>query len=217
MANDQLDEYEQGERVRSWLRENGSSLLTGILLGLALILGWQWYQGRNVRQQEEAATQYRALTDAIEAKDEAKAATFAAVIDKDFADTAYAPLARMRRAAFLQSLGKSDEAIALLKSAPVPADAAVAEMQALRLARLQLIGGKAGDALQTLAPLSQPLYPAQVGELRGDIHVALGHAEDARKAYEQAMTVLDEAAPMRRLVELKLIEAGGKAPARPEA
>jgi len=217
MANDQLDEYEQGERVRAWMRENGSSVITGILLGLALILGWQWWQGRGVRQKEEAATQFTALTDAIAAKDEAKVKTFAAVVDTQYADTPYAPLGRMRRAQFLQSLGKTDEAIALLKGAPQPKDPALAELQTLRLSRLQLLGGKAQDALQTLAPLTDPLFPAQVGELRGDIQVSLGKLEEARKAYEQAMTSLDEATPMRRLVELKLIEAGGKAPVRPEA
>jgi predicted negative regulator of RcsB-dependent stress response len=118
MANDQLDEYEQGERVRAWMRENGSSVITGILLGLALILGWQWWQGRGLRQKEEASTQFTALTDAIEAKDEAKVKAFAAVIDTQFRETTYAPLARMRQAQFLQSLGKADEAIALLKGAP---------------------------------------------------------------------------------------------------
>jgi predicted negative regulator of RcsB-dependent stress response len=105
----------------------------------------------------------------------------------------------------------------MLKSAPLPEDPALAEIQRLRLARLQLMGGKADDALATLASIADPLYPAQVGELRGDIHVARGKPEEAQKAYEQAMTSLDEATPMRRLVELKLIEAGGKPPARPEA
>jgi predicted negative regulator of RcsB-dependent stress response len=65
--------------------------------------------------------------------------------------------------------------------------------------------------------VTEPLFPAQVGELRGDILVARGKLDEARKAYEQALTTLDEATPMRRLVELKLIDAGGKAPARPEA
>ena len=217
MANDQLDEYEQGERVRAWMRENGSSVITGILLGLALILGWQWWQGRGLRLKEEASTQFTALTDAIEAKDEAKVKAFAAVIDTQFGDTTYAPLARMRRAQFLQSLGKSDDAIALLKGAPTPKDPALAELQVLRLSRLQLIAGKSEDAQKTLAPVTEPLFPAQVGELRGDILVALGKLDEARKAYELAMSSLDEAAPMRRLVELKLIEAGGKAPVRPEA
>jgi predicted negative regulator of RcsB-dependent stress response len=216
MAIDQLDEYEQGEKVRSWLRENGSSLLTGILLGLALIMGWQWWQGRGVRQKEDAAAQYTALTDAITAKDEAKVKTFAAVIDEKYADSPFAPLARMRRAQFLQASGKADAAIDLLRKAPVPADPALAELQTLRLARLQLVAGKAEDALKTVAGITDPLFPAVLGELRGDIHLARGKRDEARKAYEQAMTTLDEAAPTRRIVELKLIEAGGQPPARPE-
>jgi predicted negative regulator of RcsB-dependent stress response len=216
MAIDQLDEYEQGEQVRSWLRENGSSLLTGIILGLALILGWQWWQGRGVRQKEDAAAQYTALTDAITAKDEAKVKTFAAVIDEKYADSPFAPLARMRRAQYLQASGKADAAIDLLRKAPVPADPALAELQTLRLARLQLVAGKAEDALKTISGITAPLFPAMLGELRGDIHLARGKRDEARKAYEQAMTTLDEAAPTRRIVELKLIEAGGQPPARPE-
>ena len=217
MAIDQLDEYEQGEQVRSWLRENGSSLLTGIILGLALILGWQWWQGRGVRLKEDAAAQYTALTDAIAAKDEAKVKTFAAVIDEKYADTPFAPLARMRQAQYLQANGKTEAAIDLLRKAPVPADPALAELQTLRLARLQLVAGKGADALKTISGITDPLFPAVLAELRGDIHLAGGKRDEARKAYEQAMTTLDEAAPTRRIVELKLIEAGGKPPVRPEA
>lgn len=217
MAIDQLDEYEQGEKVRSWLRENGSSLLTGIILGLALILGWQWWQGRGLRQKEDAAAQYAALTDAIAAKDEAKVKTFAAVIDEKYADSPFAPLARMRRAQYLQASGKTDAAIDLLRKATAPADPALAELQLLRLSRLQLVAGKSDDALKTVAGITVPLFPAGLAELRGDIHLARGKRDEARKAYEQAMTTLDEAAPTRRIVELKLIEAGGQPPARPEA
>jgi len=56
----ELDEHEQGEAVRKWLRQNGSSLITGIAMGLALVFGWQWWQGKGVRHSEEAATQYQA-------------------------------------------------------------------------------------------------------------------------------------------------------------
>jgi predicted negative regulator of RcsB-dependent stress response len=217
MAIDQLDEYEQGEKVRSWLRDNGSSLFTGILLGLALILGWQWWQGRGLRQKEDAAAQYAALADAIAAKDDAKIKTFAGEIDSKYADSPFAPLAKMRQAQYLQASGKNDEAIALLRAAPVPKDPALAELQALRLGRLLLIAGKPADALKAIEGRSDALFPANLEELRGDIQLALGKREEARKAYEQALTTLDEAAPTRRIVELKLIDAGGQPPARPEA
>jgi predicted negative regulator of RcsB-dependent stress response len=218
MAIDQLDEYEQGEKVRSWLRTNGSSLIIGIALGLGLIYGWKLWQGKDAQKREEAATQYTAMTDAITAKDEAKVKTFAAVIDAQYADSPFAPLARMRHAQFLQASGKTDEAIKLLAAAPTPEDPALAELQRLRLGRLQLIAGKADDALKTIDAIATPsLFPGVLGELRGDIQAARGKRDEARKAYEAALTALDEAAPMRRLVELKLIDAGGKPPAAPEA
>ena len=43
-----LNEHEQGERVRSWLQRNAVGLIGGIGLGLALIWGWNWWQGRQV-------------------------------------------------------------------------------------------------------------------------------------------------------------------------
>ena len=214
---EELDEYEQGEKVRRWLRDNGSSLVTGIALGLALIAGWKWWQGRTERVHEEAATQYAALTKAIDDKDAAKVKTFALVLDEKFAQSPYAVLAHLRQAEFLQASGKVDEAIAAVKSTPPASEPALADLVRLRHARLLLIAGKHDEALKQLPTGKDVLYPAVRDELRGDILAAQGKRDDARKAYEDALTTLDTAAPTRRLVELKLIEAGGKTPPRPEA
>lgn len=214
---EELDEYEQGEKVRRWLRENGGSLFTGIALGLALIAAYNWWQGRQARVHEEAATQYGALTKAIADKDPAKVKTFALVLDEKFAESPYTVLAHLRQAQFLQSSGKLDEAIAAVRSAPATTEPALAELVRVRHARLLFIAGKHDEALQQLEPLKEALFPAVRDELRGDILAAQGKRDDARKAYEEALTTLDTAAPTRRLVELKLIEAGGKTPARPEA
>lgn len=42
--DDLLDEHEQSERVRSWLRKNGASILGGVVIAIGAIAGWQWYQ-----------------------------------------------------------------------------------------------------------------------------------------------------------------------------
>jgi predicted negative regulator of RcsB-dependent stress response len=217
MASEQIDEYEQGERVRSWLRDNGSSLLTGVMLGLALIAGWNWWQGRGLRHGEEASTQYAALSDAIDAKDDAKVKAFGAVLDAKYQDTPFAALSHLRQAAYLQQAGKTADAIATLKSAPASRDPALSELVHLREARLHLLAGKPADALAVVASIKASNYPAILAELRGDALLAQGKRDDARKAYEDALTTLDQAAPTRRLVELKLIDAGGKTPVRPEA
>lgn len=214
---DQLDEYEQGEKVRKWIRQNGSSLTTGIALGLACVFGWQWWEAKGARHTEEAATQYTTFTEALAAKDETKANTFSALLTDKYKDTAYADLVVLRQAAFLQNAGKSEAALKLLEEAtPKVKDPALSETFKLRLARLLLINHKAEDALKQVNAISTPRYLDIGNELRGDIQMALGHRDDARKAYEQALTLLDQAAPTRRLVELKLIDAGGQAPAQPE-
>jgi predicted negative regulator of RcsB-dependent stress response len=97
----EYDEHEQSERVRSWLRQNGSSLITGIAMGLALVFGWQWWQGRAGQHQEEASGQYESLNQALEAKDAAKAKVLSAQLGEKFGDTGYATLASLRQAAFL--------------------------------------------------------------------------------------------------------------------
>lgn len=213
----EYDEHEQGERVRGWLRQNGSSLITGIAMGLLLVFGWQWWQGRGVRHQEEASMQYRSFVDAIEAKDAGKAKALSAQLDEKFADTAYAGLATLRNASYLHEAGKGAEALALLrKTRPSIKDPGLGEIYDIRITRLLLISGKTDEAARELAKLAKPAYPHIVDELRGDIALAAGKRDEARKQYERALGTLDQAAPTRPLLELKLIDAGGKPPATPE-
>ena len=213
----ELDEHEQGELVQKWLRQNGSSLITGIAMGLALVFAWQWWQGRGVRHQDEAATQYQSFVDAIEAKDAGKADALSTQLADKFSDTPYSELAVLRRAAFLNQTGKTAEAVKLLQAGQAKVkDPDMKEMFGLRVVRLLLIAGKADEARKQLDSIPKPLFPAIADELRGDIAIAQGHRDEARKAYQMALTNLDQAAPTRNLLELKLIDAGGQPPAKPE-
>lgn len=209
---DQLDEYEQGERVRRWLRDNGTSLLGGIALGLACIGGWQWWQGSQQKHREEAATQYQALGEAIEAKDQAKAKTMLDSIAKDHADSGFLPLAVLRQAEFLQSSGKGEDAVKLIDSHLAAVEnPALAELLQLQAVRVLVATGKveaAGKRLETLKSSSR--YPTTFNELLGDVAMARGQRDAARKAYETALTTLDQAARSRPVLEMKLIDAGGK-------
>ena len=213
----EYDEHEQSERVRGWLRQNGSSLITGIALGLTLVFGWQWWQGRGERHKEEAAGQFETLGQAVEAKDATKVKLLATQVREKFDDTGYADLAVLRQAAFLHESGKDPEALALLRAErPKVTDPGLAEILDIRIARLLLISGKADEAGKELAKLTSPRFQGVVDELRGDIAVAQGKRDEARKNYESALGKLDEAAPTRPLLELKLIDAGGQPPAKPE-
>jgi len=213
----EYDEHEQSERVRSWLRQNGSSLITGVALGLTLVFGWQWWQNRGNQHKEEASGQYQSLAQALDAKDAAKAKVLVAQIDQKFADTGYATLAALRQAAFLHDSGKDPEALALLRALRTKeTDPGLAELIDIRIARLLLIDGKPDEASKQLAKIASPRFSQVVDELKGDIAIARGQRDEARKEYERALGKLDQAAPTRPLLELKLIDAGGQPPAKPE-
>ena len=213
----EYDEHEQGERVRTWLQQNGSSLITGIGLGLALVFGWNWYQDRGGKLKEEAAGQYQTFTEALDAKDEGKAKALSTQLAGKFADTAYAPMATLRHAAFLHESGKDAEALKALRAQRATlTDPGLAEIYDLRIARLLLLMGKADEAGRELAKITQPRMPQVADELRGDIALAKGNRDEARKQFERALARLDQAAPTRQLLELKLIDAGGEPPAKPE-
>lgn len=204
--DDILDEHEQSERVLEWLRRNGAGLFGGVLLGLAAIGGWKFWEQRQQQQQYELAEQYQAALDSIGGGDEQAPAKVDAL-----GTSVYASLARLQLAAAQADAGQRDAAIATLK-AVAAGEPAIASIVDQRLARLLIDAEQPEAALKLLADNEAPVAL----EIRGDAQYALGEREAARASYTQALAKLDIASPQRRLLELKLTEVGG-IPATTEA
>lgn len=204
-----MDEHEQGELVRQWLRDNGTSILGGIAVSLTLALGWQWMQHGKAQHRVDASSTYQALEEAIERKDNSGIDQLAAELADKFSDTPYGALALMQLAE--QKLAQGDiEAAqsALSDAASVSQSKAIEGLANLRLARVQLADGKAQDALDSLAKLPDGDYTGLAAEVRGDALMALGRADEAEAAYQDALTSLETGAPNRSIVEMKLADLG---------
>ncbi len=214
---DQIEEYEQGERVRAWLRDNGSSLIGGVVLGLAALGGWHWWQGQQADRLVQAAAEYEVFSKAVEAKDDTKAGAHAASLAQDFPKSPYPVLAALRRAEMLHVEGNDEDALKVLDAAgDSQADPVLVELSKLRAARLLAGMGKPEDAIKRLDAVGDSSFPAVAAEIRGDAQMALGRRDEARAAYELALASLDIAAPTRPMVEMKLTDAGGSTSAQPE-
>ena len=214
---DEIDEYEQGERVRAWLRNNGSSLIGGVALGLAALGGWQWWDGQQDQKLVDAAAEYQAFNTAIDAKDDTKAGAHASSLAQTFPESPYPVLAALRRAELLHAEGKDEEAIKVLDATrDAKSDPVLVELAQLRAARLVQAMGKHEDAIKRLDAGNDSAFPAVSAEIRGDAEMALGRRDAARAAYEKALASLDIAAPTRPIVEMKLTDAGGSPNAQPE-
>jgi predicted negative regulator of RcsB-dependent stress response len=217
MAIDEQEEFEQGEKVRNWLRNNGGSMIGGIAIGLAMIAGWQWWQNKQEMHAEEAANSYTELTRAITAGgDERRIAVKLQEVRATYANTPYAALASMRMAAHQMDGGDAKGALATLEATGTVSDAALADLIKLREGRLLLVLGRPADALSRIAALNDPAYTCVAEEIRGDAEHTLGKVDAARGHYANALLKLPAEAPNRELLEMKLTDVGGVVP-KPEA
>lgn len=205
MAFDAYDDYEQGERVQQWLRQNGLSIAVGIAIGLVAIFGWQQWRNHQATREMDAAQLYQQLQTAIAAGNTAQADQLAAHLQKDYTRSTYAVFAASDSAQREVQAKQLDKAQASLDWAQAHVgDDALKPLIELRIAKVQLAAGKATAALTTLDRMPAKGYEALRQELRGDVLVKLGRADEARKAYQAALAVLGEDAPQRAALQLKL-------------
>jgi len=200
--DDLLDEHEQSERVRTWLRQNGAGILGGIILALALILGWQWWQKQQLGKLAEANSRYEAVSRSLQSKDLGEAAKEVAALEGGKAGI-YADLAALELAKAQVEAGKHEDAIKTLRGLKVEGEFKTLIDQ--RIARLLVETGKPEEALSLLGDAEDSAGL----EIRGDALVAQDKREQARDLYKQSLGKLDVAAPQRRLLEIKLMDVGG--------
>ena len=210
--DDLLDEHEQSERVRSWLRANAFGLVGGVALGLGAIYGWMWWQGQRESERLEQSDAYQSLvekttpapaTPGIDAKPAADAKAVAEAAAK-LRDTPYGALAALDLAKVQLDAGQRDEAIKTLQGVPAN-DPLFASVVRERLARLLIDAGKAADALKLVEGGDDVVSL----EVRGDALMALNRRDEAKVAYDKALLNLEVGTPLRQLVELKQAEATG--------
>lgn len=208
MAIDELlNEHEQSEQVRNWLRGNALGIVGGIGLGLAVIAGWNWWQGQRLQSSMGVSAVYSQAVQAYEdgklPADKGKAVI--ASLDKN--NPTLGTLAALQLAKAQVDANKRDDAIATLRGVTQVAP----DLQAVlneRLARLLVDAGKAKDALVLLGDERN----AGMLDARGDAHFALGEMDKAQAAYRKALVLVDVGNPQHKLIEMKLIEAGGTPP-----
>jgi predicted negative regulator of RcsB-dependent stress response len=206
MAFDDIDEHEQGERVRAWLKKNGSSIALGVAVGLAAIYGWQYWQGSKTKANEAASTAIYELGELIEAKKTQEIEKKVAKINTDYPGTTSQVLAVLQIAQYQQSVGKSDQGIRYLTGLKPIDNPELDQLVSLRIAQLQAETGKHDEAKTRLQSLKDGVYSGPVNELLGDIAKLKGDHPAAKQAYEKALTAMDEASPLRQNLEMKMAE-----------
>jgi len=212
MATYDLDEQERLDELKAWWKRWGNLVMIGLAVAIAAAAGWRYWQNRAVTQSLEAATVYEKLTQSLAANDVKGAREAGAMLIDQYKGTAYAP-----RAALL--LAKVNVAGQDLKSAQAQLEwaaanskePAVKDLAHLRLAGVQLDQKQYDAALKTLSGTHSDAFAFRFHDLRGDVLLAQGKQADARAAYQEAFSKMQEDNPYRTIVELKLDSLGGQA------
>lgn len=187
-------EEEQIEAIKQWWKKNGSSLLIGVALALAIVFGWQAWQNHQAEQQARAAADFGQLMEQAgeaESEEERESVVYLAnEIREEHGDTAYAVYA-MLILANQQMMADNDPAAAAgsLEWAldQSGSSEALSMVVRTRLARAQYGAGQYDDALATVRGIDGAgAFEGLLAELEGDILVATGETDAAEEAYLRA-------------------------------
>jgi predicted negative regulator of RcsB-dependent stress response len=200
-----LTDDEKVELLKKWWKENGGSIITGVVLGLALLFGGKAWFAYQERQAETASSLYAVMMGALNNGDAGQVTQKAGILMADYTSTPYASLAGLALAKLKIDEGELVAAHAQLQWVLDNAGSEVLrETARLRLVRV-MIAEQDLDGAETLAAQASKVsaYEALYAEIDGDIFTARGDFFNASKSYEKALAAMAGDSPGRKQLQLK--------------
>jgi predicted negative regulator of RcsB-dependent stress response len=186
----QYNDDERVDDIKKWWKENGASIIAGIVLGLIAIFGWQYWNSYRDAQAEKASLAYDGFVEAVERPDTEQARQRGQALLTDFAKSSYAVLAALQLAKL--EMDEDDTVAATQHLEWVIANARVGEFKdiaRLRLARVLFTAERIAEARKLLDDVTTVSVVAEREELKGDLYLAGGDIAQARAAYTAALAV----------------------------
>ena len=206
--DDLISEKEQIEQMRAWWSEYGGYVIGGLGLGIALLVGWNYWQNSKLEAELAGSSMYEALTNhVVEGKlDEAE--IVAADLAATYANTPYAGQARLAMARLYMDQNRDQDALDTLQELlDSNADEELKGVARARLARILLYQGNAQAVVDLLEGQPSPAFAAIYNDLLGDAYEALGRPDDARTAYQAViLDPLSQATVDQQLVQWKTLD-----------
>tara|TARA_Y100000768_G_C23871169_1_gene630531 strand:- start:278 stop:877 length:600 start_codon:yes stop_codon:yes gene_type:complete len=194
---------EDEDKLILWLKENFVYLISGLLLGLAVILGTNFYQSSQVNLQHELSLQYQKTLRFYKTGDFDRYLIEAKKISDDNPDNIYAAMLNLYSAKYYHDQNMLDEAEkSLLFIVNNSSSLEYKYIALIRLARINISQEKFDDAVNNLNSISKKDDPL-VLELLGDIMLFKNDKVSAINYYELAL--MQQLTPNKsKLIESKL-------------
>jgi len=205
-------EEEQIAAIKNWWKKNGSSVVTAVLLALAVVFGYRAWQNNVESNKAEASAAFQRLvmteTGQQGLGDDQTAAFIANELKEKHEDTEYARYAALYLAKIHAEKGEYDEALAEFEFVLASTeDVRTVHTVNGRKARVLAAKGEFEAALSLLNATDEAFKPAYL-EITGDIKLKQGDAEGARESYLAAYELVKEEPQRAPLLSVKLSDLG---------
>ena len=183
-------EEEQIAALKRWWKANGQSIIIGLIVGVLVIVGWNYWKSHRQNQILAASALYGELLVAEDANKIESVQKISEQLTENYASTPYAIYAALFVAKNSVQTGDLEAAKKTLEKVMSTADAELKNVARISLIRLNLASGEYEQGLQLIAevdPATTQGFSADYDELTGDLYVALGRHGEARTAYQKAL------------------------------
>jgi len=179
---------EQVEKLKTWWKENGRSVVAGVVIGVGGLFGYRFWIDYQNQIAEQASAHFGDMIEALEAGKVDTAGEQANAILTDYSDSEYAVMARFALARGHVGKGEFDKAEEQLQQVVgTVGNSALGYLARKRLASVQMQLAQPEMALSTLSTDFPAEFGAAIEELKGDIYASQGKTSEAAEAYRKAM------------------------------
>jgi predicted negative regulator of RcsB-dependent stress response len=196
---------EKAEAIKQWWRDNGRSVVAGVVLGGAAIFGFRYWTAQQDLQAAQASVLYQQAAIQLNQTDYEQAQETVSHLKQDYDATAYAVFAALELAQSATQKGEWDVAKQQLTWVMDKAElSAHRDLARLRLVQINLQQDNYDEADVLITSAETAAFTSLFAELEGDIALTQGNADAARNAYMRAVSSLAAGDPRQSLLQLKL-------------
>ena len=195
---------DQLANLKHWWQQYGNALIAGVIIGLLLLAGGNYWRQYTIKRAEAASLLYESLLADLQQGKSDAVSTAATKLMQDYDATPYAGksallLARLRYEA-KDMAAVSTHLEWAMKNA---VEASVRHSARLRLARLRLDQGESVAALALVNIKDTDGFASEYEEIRGDVLLAQGDRDAARRAYQTAIEKLPRTSSYLQALTMK--------------
>jgi predicted negative regulator of RcsB-dependent stress response len=183
-------EEEQVAALKAWWKENAQTTLIGLGLGIAVMVGWNYWQDYREAQAEQASDLYGQLLKSLAADKKDSTVKLSGQLDTQFPNSDYALFGELLAAKVKADQGDIAGAKQILEKVSVSSNKELSNIAKIRRVRLLMANKEFEQGLKLINeidPAASASFAGQYDELTGDLYVALDRADQARTAYQSAL------------------------------